>query len=64
VVLKIPSTDLRDDAAALDRFVLEEWVARRIDSAHVLKATPPIAARSTCTWRWSTWTGRRWRNGW
>lgn len=38
VVLKTPSTDLRDDAEALDRFVLEEWVARRIDSPHVLKA--------------------------
>jgi len=38
VVLKAPSTDLRDDAEALDRFVLEEWVARRIDSPHVLKA--------------------------
>ena len=38
VVLKLPATDLHDDAAALDRFVLEEWVARRIDSAHVVKA--------------------------
>lgn len=38
VVLKTPSTDLRDDAEALDRFVLEEWVAHRIDSPHVLKA--------------------------
>lgn len=37
-VLKLPSVDLRDDAAYLDRFVLEEWVARRIDSPHVLKA--------------------------
>lgn len=37
VVLKIPSIDLRDDAAYLKRFMLEEWVARRIDSAHVLK---------------------------
>ncbi|MFZ3119850.1 MAG: serine/threonine-protein kinase, partial [Variovorax sp.] len=38
VVLKTPSTDLRDDAEALERFVLEEWVARRIDSPHVIKA--------------------------
>ena len=37
VVLKTPSVDLRDDPAYLDRFLLEEWVARRIDSAHVLK---------------------------
>jgi serine/threonine protein phosphatase PrpC len=38
VVLKLPSVDLRDDPDYLDRFVLEEWVARRIDSAHVVKA--------------------------
>lgn len=38
VVLKLPATGLHDDAAALDRFVLEEWVARRIDHAHVVKA--------------------------
>lgn len=37
VVLKTPSTDLREDPACLDRFLLEEWVARRLDSAHVLK---------------------------
>jgi len=37
-VLKIPSIDQRDNAAHLDSFVLEEWVARRVDSPHVLKA--------------------------
>ena len=37
VAIKIPSIDLRDDPAYLRRFVMEEWVARRIDSAHVLK---------------------------
>jgi hypothetical protein len=40
VALKLPSVDLRDDRDYLDRFVLEEWVARRIDSPHVLKASP------------------------
>lgn len=39
VVLKLPSVDLREDREHLDRFVLEEWVARRIDSPHVLKAS-------------------------
>ncbi|MBB1603015.1 bifunctional protein-serine/threonine kinase/phosphatase [Variovorax sp. UMC13] len=38
VVLKLPSVDLREDAAHLDGFVREEWVARRIDSPHVLRA--------------------------
>ena len=37
VVLKVPSTDQRDDPAYLKRFMMEEWIARRIDSAHVLK---------------------------
>jgi serine/threonine protein phosphatase PrpC len=37
VALKIPSTDLRGDPAYLRRFLMEEWVARRLDNAHVLK---------------------------
>jgi serine/threonine protein phosphatase PrpC len=37
VSLKIPSMDLRGDPAYLERFMLEEWIARRINSAHVLK---------------------------
>jgi len=46
VALKIPSTDLRDDAAYLDGFLLEEWVARRLNSPHVLK--PFLADRPRC----------------
>jgi serine/threonine protein phosphatase PrpC/ribosomal protein L39E len=37
VTIKIPSIDLRGDAAYLRRFVMEEWVARRLDSPYVLK---------------------------
>ncbi|MGR8941452.1 MAG: protein kinase domain-containing protein [Gammaproteobacteria bacterium] len=37
VVIKTPSIDRRDDPAYLERFLLEEWIARRINSAHVLK---------------------------
>ena len=37
VVLKTPSTDMQANPAALERFLLEEWIARRINSAHVLK---------------------------
>lgn len=37
VVLKTPSVDLRENPDYLDRFMLEEWVARRLDSAFVLK---------------------------
>ncbi|MBD9393890.1 bifunctional protein-serine/threonine kinase/phosphatase [Acidovorax sp. ACV01] len=37
VVLKTPSTALSDDPGYLDQFLLEEWVARRIHSTHVLR---------------------------
>jgi len=37
VTIKIPSIDLRDDPVYLKRFMMEEWVARRIDCPHVLK---------------------------
>lgn len=46
VVLKLPSVDLRDADDYLDRFALEEWVARRIDNAHVLKAGAVDRART------------------
>ena len=41
VALKIPASDLKNDAVLLERFLLEEWIARRIDSPYVLKASPP-----------------------
>jgi serine/threonine protein phosphatase PrpC len=37
VVLKTPSVDMQGDPVYLERFLMEEWVARRIDSAHVLR---------------------------
>jgi serine/threonine protein kinase len=40
VVIKTSSMDLRGDAAYLERFLLEEWIARRINNAHVLKPNP------------------------
>ncbi len=40
VVLKTPAVDLQADEAALERFLLEEWIARRIHSPHVLRAVP------------------------
>ncbi|HJV26074.1 MAG TPA: protein kinase [Aromatoleum sp.] len=46
VSLKIPSMDLRGDPAYLERFMLEEWIARRINSAHVLKPCPPTRKRN------------------
>jgi hypothetical protein len=43
VVLKTPSIDLGGDAAYLRRFRMEEWVARRIRSPHVLQ--PRVQSR-------------------
>jgi serine/threonine protein phosphatase PrpC/predicted Ser/Thr protein kinase len=37
VVIKTPSIELRHQPDYLERFLMEEWIARRIDSAHVLK---------------------------
>jgi len=39
--LKIPASDLKADPVLLERFLLEEWIARRINSPYVLKASPP-----------------------
>jgi serine/threonine protein kinase len=46
VAIKIPSIDLRDDPAYLKRFMMEEWVARRLDSPHVLKTCPHSRKRN------------------
>jgi serine/threonine protein phosphatase PrpC len=45
VVLKFPSVDLREDEAYLRRFAMEEWVLRRVSSAHVLKCRMPVLPR-------------------
>ena len=37
VIIKTPSIDLRADPAYLERFLMEEWIARRLNSAYVLK---------------------------
>nr|WP_326529315.1 bifunctional protein-serine/threonine kinase/phosphatase [Rhodoferax sp.] len=37
LAIKIPSIDMRDDPAYLERFMMEEWVARRIHNTHVLR---------------------------
>ena len=45
VVLKTPATELQADADLLERFMLEEWIARRLNSPHVLKPYPRIRER-------------------
>ncbi len=46
VVLKAPSIDQHDNPAYLKRFMMEEWIARRINSPHVLRVHPQIRPRS------------------
>ncbi|MEW6146852.1 MAG: protein kinase domain-containing protein [Bradyrhizobium sp.] len=46
VALKLPSIDLRDNALYLKRFLMEEWIARRIDSPNVLKPLSRSKRRS------------------
>lgn len=45
VLLKTLSTELREDPAQVERFLMEEWIARRIDSPHVVKASPVMRRR-------------------
>jgi len=37
VIIKTPSIDLRGDPAYLESFLMEEWIARRVDSPYVLR---------------------------
>jgi serine/threonine protein phosphatase PrpC len=47
VVLKVLSTELRNDPAQVDRFLMEDWIAQRIDSAHVVRRRDS-GRRKTC----------------
>lgn len=46
VALKVPSVDLSGDANALKRLMMEDWIARRLDSPAVLKAAGSTRQRS------------------
>ncbi len=45
VALKTPATDLQGNVEHLERFMMEEWIARRVSSPHVLKAYPRTRER-------------------
>ncbi|WP_420476918.1 protein kinase domain-containing protein [Noviherbaspirillum sp. ST9] len=45
VVIKTPSVDMQGDPAYLERFLMEEWVARRISNAHVLQPCAQVRKR-------------------
>lgn len=44
-VLKTPSVNYEDDPAYIERFILEEWIGRRIDNPHVVKVYSPTRRR-------------------
>ncbi len=46
VVLKLPSTELSNDEDYLENMLMEDWIAHRIDNAHVMKAIPPTRKRN------------------
>ena len=46
VIIKAPSVDLRGDPSYLERFLMEEWIARRINNAHVLKPCQQLRKRN------------------
>jgi len=46
VVIKTPSTDLKNDQVYLERLLMEEWIARRLDNAHILKSYLPTRKRN------------------
>lgn len=47
VALKVLSSDLRDNAGARRRFAMEEWIARRLNSPHIVKAIKTQRQRSS-----------------
>lgn len=46
VIIKTPSVDLRGEPAYLEQFLMEEWVARRLNNAHILKPCLQTRARN------------------
>ena len=46
VILKTPSVDQQQDKQHLERLLIEEWIAKRVNNAHVLKAYTPIRKRN------------------
>lgn len=46
VVIKTPSIDMKEDKAYLDRFVMEEWIAIRVNSPHLVKSYLPTRKRN------------------
>ncbi|MCP5161478.1 MAG: bifunctional protein-serine/threonine kinase/phosphatase [Hahellaceae bacterium] len=46
LAMKTPSVNFEDDPAYIERFILEEWVGKRVDSEHVVKVVVQDRPRS------------------
>lgn len=46
VVLKTPSAEMRNNQVYLESFLMEDWIAKRVNNAHVLKAIEPTRKRN------------------
>jgi serine/threonine protein kinase len=46
VVIKTPSTEMRNNEEFLENFLMEEWIAKRVNNAHILKAIEPKRKRN------------------
>lgn len=46
LVMKTPSVNYADDPAYIERFLLEDWVGRRVKSRHLQESVEPPAHRS------------------
>ncbi len=47
VALKFPATETQKDPVYMRRFLMEEWIARRLNSPHVIKAAETPETRSS-----------------
>jgi serine/threonine protein phosphatase PrpC len=47
VAFKIPGSEIKDDPDGLRRFLMEDWIGRRIENTHVLGAPAPTGSRSS-----------------
>ncbi|MCO5731674.1 bifunctional protein-serine/threonine kinase/phosphatase [Rhizobium sp. SSA_523] len=54
VALKVPAVSVREDGVFLRRFLMEEWIARRLDNPHLLRPAgtgrPHRALYTTMQW--------------
>ncbi|MDE1982759.1 MAG: bifunctional protein-serine/threonine kinase/phosphatase [Betaproteobacteria bacterium] len=46
VLIKTPATEHREDPDWMARFLLEEWIARRVDNPHIMKPCALVRKRS------------------